>query len=111
MIESKENEHILTLNLLNTKKPSEYIKNFYFTTQPMEFADHENLEFMEALFNLIDAEISCCMLLIIRIRTLIHPAPFIIFPFCQRKRREKYWVKMRLNYLELKNPFYGPNNV
>lgn len=39
---------------LLTKKPSEYIKNFYFTTQPLEFI--ENTKFMKALFDLIDAE-------------------------------------------------------
>jgi predicted TIM-barrel fold metal-dependent hydrolase len=39
---------------LLTKKPSEYVKNFYYTTQPLE--NTADPEFMKQLFNMVDAE-------------------------------------------------------
>lgn len=39
---------------LLTKKPSEYIKNFYFTTQPMEHTMHT--DFLQKAFSMFDAE-------------------------------------------------------
>jgi predicted TIM-barrel fold metal-dependent hydrolase len=37
-----------------TKKPSEYIKNFYFTSQPLEYV--ENPKHLEMMFEMFDAE-------------------------------------------------------
>ncbi|MGG1659899.1 amidohydrolase family protein [Brevibacillus sp. NRS-1366] len=37
-----------------TKKPSEYMKNFYFTSQPLEYTDNVNM--MKEIFSMFDAE-------------------------------------------------------
>jgi predicted TIM-barrel fold metal-dependent hydrolase len=39
---------------LLTKRPSEYIKNFYFTTQPMEHTRHT--DYLQMAFSMFDAE-------------------------------------------------------
>lgn len=84
------------------KKPSEYIKNFYFTTQPLE--NYENMEEMKMVFDIFDAENQLLYASDYPHQDFDTPSTIYDLPFLSEKAKRKILGENALKLFNIKEP-------
>nr|WP_255437725.1 amidohydrolase family protein [Thalassobacillus sp. CUG 92003] len=85
-----------------TKKPSEYIKNFYFTSQPLEYL--EKPEHMAMVFDMIDAENQLLYASDYPHQDFDTPSSLYDLPFLDNKAKKKILGENALKLFNIDNP-------
>ncbi len=84
------------------KLPSEYIKDFYFTSQPLEY--YENMEEMEMVFKSFDAENKLLYASDYPHQDFDTPSTIYDLPFLTEKAKRKILGENALNLFGIKEP-------
>lgn len=84
------------------KKPSEYIKNFYFTSQPLE--QIEDIEYMKKIFDLFDAENQLLYASDYPHQDFDSPSTIYDLPFLSERAKRKILGENALNLFGIKDP-------
>jgi len=84
------------------KKPSEYMRNFYFTSQPLEFM--ENQEFMKSVFDMIDAENQLLFASDYPHQDFDLPSKIYDMPFLSEKAKRKILGENALHVFDIDDP-------
>jgi len=87
---------------LLTKRPSEYMRNFYFTSQPLEYTD--NNTYMKSVFELFDAENQLLYASDYPHQDFDTPASIYDIPFLSEQAKRKILGENALNLFNMKNP-------
>jgi predicted TIM-barrel fold metal-dependent hydrolase len=93
---------------LLTKKPSEYIKNFYFTTQPLEYTN--NMDYLQSVFNMFDAENQLLYASDYPHQDFDTPASIYDLPFLSEKAKRKILGENALKLFGIKDPVLHAKN-
>ncbi|WP_164684659.1 amidohydrolase family protein [Brevibacillus reuszeri] len=87
---------------LLTKRPSEYIKNFYFTSQPLEYTD--NMKHLESVFEMFDAENQLLYASDYPHQDFDAPASIYDLPFLNEKAKRKILGENALKLFGINEP-------
>lgn len=93
---------------LLTKKPSEYIRNFYFTSQPLDYYD--NPKHLEAIFDMIDAENQLLFATDYPHQDFDTPSSIYDLPFLSEKAKRKILGENALKLWNIENPILHARN-
>jgi predicted TIM-barrel fold metal-dependent hydrolase len=93
---------------LLTKKPSEYINNFYFTTQPLEHTT--NTDYLEACFKMFDAESQLLYASDYPHQDFDTPASIYDLKFLSEKGKRKILGENAIKLFDIKNPILHAKN-
>mgnify|MGYP001472053373 CR=1 FL=1 len=87
---------------LITKLPSEYLRNFYFTSQPLEYLD--NMKLMEAVFESFDAENQLLFATDYPHQDFDTPLTIWKLPFLSEEAKRKILGENALKVFNIQNP-------
>ncbi|RNB80523.1 amidohydrolase [Brevibacillus nitrificans] len=93
---------------LLSKRPSEYMKNFYFTSQPLEYTD--NMKHLESIFEMFDAENQLLYASDYPHQDFDAPASIYDLPFLNEKAKRKILGENALKLFNIKEPVLHAKN-
>jgi len=93
---------------LLTKRPSEYMKNFYFTSQPLEYTD--NMDHMKSIFDMFDAENQLLYASDYPHQDFDTPTSIYDIPFLSEQAKRKILGENALKLFGIDNPVLHAKN-